>query len=169
MSSLVNNNALNTWLMLSLWSVFMVKVQHMMLWKETELRAEDFKYRHCSVTWHNSLNLSVPQCHHSWMEGDESIAHRALKIKWGEMHWTRAPHLLAVTMMTMIACLLVGWLWVRLPTSLQIPWGQGSHLLLWTHQKFICMWSKSYWKQTGDLQKESYTSRAVEKEPHGFR
>ena len=36
----------------------MVKVQHMMLWKETELRAEDFKYRHCSVTWHNSLNLS---------------------------------------------------------------------------------------------------------------
>ena len=37
----------------------------------------------------------------------------------------------------------------------------------WTYKKYIYMWSKFLWKQTGDWQEDSLTTKAVNKDPHG--
>ena len=38
-----------------------------------------------------------------------------------------------------------------------------------THRKYIYTWSNSHWKQTEDWQKDSYTTKAVKKDPHRVR
>ena len=39
----------------------------------------------------------------------------------------------------------------------------GTHLPAQTHQKYMYMWNNSHWKQTGNWQKDSITTKAVRK------
>lgn len=41
--------------------------------------------------------------------------------------------------------------------------GCRTHLLTQTHQKYIFMYSNSYWKPTEDWQKDSYKAKAIMK------